>query len=218
MRNVFATLAFLSGLAVAVAFLVNWTAAYDRRLKKRFDPQGVMDLTTYFPFQRTHYLLESLSKSFSPFFYMDRIWNPILSDLPLFSSLWRVALSKFVTCEVNDLSDTLRYCGTQEFEPDHDSAHAAVNTNSKRVGRRWSAEMMRNFVRRRRQTHSKEPLTLALIPYDTPPVNTHRQQNRVHTSFFYPPGNTVLDMNKESVFAARLKWLNMNNLPPRRFD
>lgn len=106
----------------------------------------------------------------------------------------------------------------QEFEPDHDSAHAAVNTNSKRVGRRWSAEMMRNFVRRRRQTHSKEPLTLALIPYDTPPVNTHRQQNRVHTSFFYPPGNTVLDMNKESVFAGRLKWLNMNNLPPRRFD
>ncbi|SOV09265.1 uncharacterized protein UDID_18542 [Ustilago sp. UG-2017a] len=32
MRSVFATLPFLSGLAVAVAFLVNWTAAYDRRV------------------------------------------------------------------------------------------------------------------------------------------------------------------------------------------
>ncbi|KAJ1022081.1 hypothetical protein NDA18_005315 [Ustilago nuda] len=32
MRNVFATLPFLSGLAMAVAFLVNWTAAYDRRV------------------------------------------------------------------------------------------------------------------------------------------------------------------------------------------
>lgn len=104
----------------------------------------------------------------------------------------------------------------QGLEPDHDPAHAAVNTNLKRVGRCWSAEMMRNFVHRRRQIHFKEPLTLALIPYDA--VNTHRQPNRAHPLFFYPPDNTVLDMNKERVFTGRLKWLDMNNLPQRRFD